>query len=124
MATLTEQSIISAFIGKLVNNENLEKCGWKQGIGEDIPHYNVYSSTFLYKPELIEAFGVTQKLKELWERRGTEFIVSVYVADGKITSVSISKENEGDGARPRGGSLVFTQQDLRIARRILEYITA
>lgn len=124
MALLTSQSIISAFIGKSVNNDNLAKCGWKQGIGEDVPHYNVYSSTFLYKPELIEAFGVTQKLKELWERRGTEFVVSVHVTDGKITSASISKENEGDGARPSGRSLVCTQQDLRIARRILEYITA
>ena len=44
--------------------------------------------------------------------------------DGKIVSAGIGKENSGEGARPSGGgTLVCTQQDLRIARRILEFVT-
>lgn len=122
MATLTETSITSAFIGKIVNADNLKKCTWDSFL--ENKKYTVYSSGFLYDKFLMERFGATQKLKETWERRGTEFTVSVDVFEGKISAARIGKDNTGDGARPSGGGpLTCSQQDLRIARRILEFIT-
>lgn len=67
MTNLTKQSITSAFIGKAINFVNLERCTWCK-ISAD-GHYTVDSSGFLYDNILIERFGVTKKLKELWERR-------------------------------------------------------
>ena len=120
---MTEYEITSIFVGKPVCKENLAKCAHKNG-SDDPQQYIVYSSGFLYRPEQMQLFGVTPRLKEQWERRGTEFTVSVYVHDGQVASCKIAKYNDGEGARPSGGgSLKCTDQDLRIARRILQYIT-
>ena len=120
---MTEHEITSMFVGMPVRMENLANCAHKNG-SDDPQQYIVYSSGFLYRPEQMQLFGVTPRLKEQWERRGTEFTVSVYVHDGQITSCKINKYNDGEGARPSGGGpLKCTDQDLRIARRILRYIT-
>ena len=124
MSSLSFEKIKSKFIGRYVYWDNLAKCAQRNGTATDPAVYIVYSCGFLYKPELMDAFGVTPRLKGLWERRGTEFNVCVYIRDGKIDSCAVDKYREDDGARPSGGgTLKCTDQDLRIARRILEYIT-
>ena len=124
MSSLSFEKIKSKFIGRYVYWDNLAKCAQRNGTATDPAVYIVYSCGFLYKPELMAAFGVTPRLKELWERRGTEFNVCVYIRDGKIDSCAVDKYREDDGARPSGGGpLKCTDQDLRIAHRILRYIT-
>lgn len=123
MMTLSEKDITSQYTGLPVCTENLARCAHKNGSGNEPAVYIVYSCGFLYDQELRELFGVTDKLKEQWERRGTDFNVCVRIKDGKITVCEIDKHHEGDGARPSCQSLKCTQQELRIARRILEFIT-
>ena len=123
MKVLSEKEIISPFIGCQVNVEPLTRCAHKNRATEEGSEYIVYSCGFLYNPALREQFGVTDKLKDLWERRGTEFNVYVYVADGIISACHISKYREGDGARASYNPLKCTQQELRIAQRILSFIT-
>ena len=123
MSTITESDIIRAYIGQPICIENLTKCGHKNRVTHVGTEYIVYSCGFLYKQELREQFGVTDKLKDMWQRRGTEFNVYLNINEGKITSCQISKYREGDGARPSYSSLKCTQQELRIAERILNYIT-
>ena len=124
MTSLIESEIMSQAIGRTVNAEHLARCANRNGIGTNPVVYIVYSCRFLYDRELMEMFGVTDKLKDLWERRGTDFNVCIHLWEDKIVYCGIDKFREGDGARPSGGNdLKCTQQELRIARRILEYIT-
>ena len=124
MTPLSEKEITSQFIDCVINAEALKRCANRNGTGTNPVVYIVYSCRFLYDRELLELFGVTDKLKDLWERRGTDFNVCIHLREDKIVYCGIDKLNEGDGARPSGGrDLKCTQQELRIARRILDYIT-
>lgn len=122
MAQLTENSIAALAVGQKVNEANLAKCTHKTGGRAD---YVAYSCDYLYKRELIELFGVTPKLKESWERRGVEFDIYFHITDGIIDSCRISKTSETTlSARGCADWLVPSQQELRIARRIIQFVTA
>jgi hypothetical protein len=123
MATLSENIITDQFTGLPVNMDHLTRCAHKNGQGTNPAVYIVYSCGFLYKKELLELFGVTDKLKDLWERRGIEFNVCLHITDGKIVSCGIDKYTESGGARPSMTTPKCTQQELRIALRILEFVT-
>ena len=124
MPPLSEKDITSQYIGRSLRPDALARCADRNGTGTNPVVYIVYSSRFLYDRELLDLFGVTDKLKDLWERRGTDFNVCIHLKDDKIIYCGIAKFYEGDGARPSGGrDLKCTQQELRIARRILDYIT-
>lgn len=123
MSKLTEQEICASFIGRAVSADKLSICAQKNGSGREPAVYIVYSCGFLYDQELLELFGVTAKQKDQWERRGTDFNLCFQISDNKIVACTIDKHHEGDGARPSCQDLKCTQQELRIARRILEYIT-
>lgn len=122
--SMSDKEIIVPFVGKSVNQENLARCAHKNGSDKDPAEYIVYSCGFLYKKDLRELFGVTDKLKDLWERRGTEYNVYLYITDNILTAAKILKYTESGGARPTMTTPKSTQQELRIARRILEYVTA
>ena len=123
MATLSEIDITSKFVGHTVCMESLARCAHKNGSGQDPAVYIVYSCGFLYDQELLEQFGVTDKLKDQWERRGTDFNLIIHIKENRIIFCGIDKYHESDGARPSCRSLNCTPQELRIARRILEFIT-
>lgn len=123
MPMLTEPNIFAPFIGLPVNMDHLARCAHKNGSGKEPAEYIVYSCGFLYNQELRELFGVTGKLKDLWERRGTEFNIYLYITDNVLTAANILKYTESGGARPSMTTPKSTQQELRIARRILEFIT-
>lgn len=124
MAVLTEKDITSQFVGKTVSFENLTKYTYRNGTCNDPAVYIAYSCHFLYNRELRELFGVTDKLKEQWERRGIDFNVGVHTIGDKIIYCGIDKYREDDGARPSCRDLKCTQQELRIALRILTYATS
>lgn len=121
--TLSENSITSQYIGLPVRMESLTRCARRNRQTANGDEYIVYSCGFLYDQQLRELFGVTDKLKDLWERRGTEFNLHIYIDGDRIVSCQISKYREGEGARPGYSSLKCTQQELRIAQRILNYLT-
>lgn len=122
MPTLTESEITSRFIGKPVSMERLSKCTQRNGMSQNPAIYIAYSCGFLYKQELRELFGVTDELKEMWERKGIDFNVCIHLIEDKIVFCGIDKYHESDGARPSCRTLKCTQQDLRIALSILQYI--
>ena len=123
MAALSEKDVTSQFVGKVISMEKLTKCAHRNGTGNAPAVYIAYSCGFLYNQELRELFGVTDKLKEQWERRGIDFNVGVHISGDRIIYCGIAKYNESDGARPSYRDLKCTQQELRVAKRILEYIT-
>lgn len=120
MITLTEQAIAAEFIGKPITADPLPEWVWDKW-----DHYAVYFSDHLADDKSLRAqFGITEKLKDLWHRRGTDFSLYFTIKDGIIASCRISKNNPGDGARPSGGGpLKSTPQELRLAIRILKELT-
>lgn len=123
MKQITEQDILNAFIGHSICMNTLTKCAQKNRETAKGTEFIVYSCRFLYDKTLREVFGVTDKLKDLWERQGTEFNIYLYISDGVLTAANILKYTESGGARPSMTTPKCTQQELRIARRILEFIT-
>lgn len=123
MSNLSETDIQKAFTGQSVCMENLTRCARRNRQTANGDEYIVYSCGFLYNQELRELFGITDKLNDIWERRGTEFNVYLYIQDGILTGANILKYTESGGARPSMATPKCTQQELRIARRILDYVT-
>lgn len=120
---LTERNIIEPFIGKTINRDNLARCANKNRETPEGVEHIVYSCGFLYKKDLLERFEVTDALKEKWEHDGVEFNVHVFLDGDVITKAFVDKYREsGACARPVVRALKFTQQELRVARRIMQYI--
>ena len=125
MANLTEQDILAPVIGKSVCLDGLGFYAKRNAETEKGVEHIIYICDLMYDQKLRELFGITEKLKDIWERRGTVFNIYLYLYGGIVREGFIRKFSEGEGARPSGGSsLTCTQQELRIARRILSYITA
>ena len=126
MKKLNEQEITLSFEGKTVNEDNFGKI-FRKNRAEYVAYCNDFSKEYL------DLFGITGVLLESWSYRGVYFSVYVLVKDGKIilsdtyyNSTHLSKYKStytGGHGRPSGYYLKPTQQELRIFRRIMEYIT-
>lgn len=125
MATLSEDNITPLFTSLPVNMEHLTRCARQNLVTAEGVEYISYISSFIRKKELCEMFGITGSLGEKWEYSGTDFVLRVTVSSDVITKICIDKYREygGGHGRPLVRPLKITQQELRIARRILEYIT-
>ena len=125
MSNLSEIDIQKAFIGHSVCMENLTRCADRHTRNtNDGTVYTVFISTFIYSQDLRELFGITDSMREKWERSGVDFNLYITVKDNAITKISTDKYREvGANARPVIRPLKETQQELRIARRIIDYIT-
>ena len=122
MATLSKEEICTSFAGCRLNMDHFHRCAHRNRTNLEYEEYIVYSCGFLYEQELRAIFGVTDKLKDLWERRGVEFNLCLYINDQHIVSCDIFKYTESSGARPSMTTPKCTQQELRIVRRILAYL--
>ena len=120
MARLTEREIFAPFIGKAVN-ERFTELIWHEFEGVHILH----NHEWIDNPALREQFGVTDKLYEDWLYRGIEYELHLPVDDREVLGCYVEKFRQGccGHFKPNIHVLTPTQQELRIARRILEYIT-
>ena len=120
MQKLTEQEIFAPFMGKVVDRKVFDKLARDNG-----KEYVIYSSRYLNDPQLREQFGITDRLKEQWEYSGVDFNLYLCLEGDIITKGHLDKYREGGGGhgRPVIRPLKETQQELRIALRILSYIT-
>ena len=128
MAKLVEHEVFAAVVGERVNEGRLEQLGVSVGAGtgnyEDCTHY------LLTKPEqwddpLMRLFRITPALTSGWHTQDIAFGVQLYIKDGCIAGGRIIKYKEtcsDCGLRPSGYEMAPTQQELRIAKRVLEYL--
>lgn len=126
MKRLDELEIAQGYIGKTFNRENLLAVSYQNGTSYPEKHPRFISDCYHYKQEFLELFGITPLLLESWGYRGIEFSVYVYIADGMITGCKIFKYKNtycGGHGRPSGSELLPSQQEIRIFRRIMDYIT-
>ena len=120
MANLTEQDVISPFIGKKIIDTLPDD--FAQDDGETIVICNI---DYKDEEEYQKMFGITDALLDKWDCRGIVFNLYIERDDDSIADVEIHKYTDEDNwhGRPITNDLTPTQQDLRIARRILSYIT-
>ena len=121
MAALSELCIFASFIGKAVNREALNVLGkFHHGL-----EYNISNCSYMNDTQLRELFGVTERLKEQWEYSAVDFNIYLTIDGSTIVKARLDKYHElgGGHGRPVVRPLKETQQELRVARRILEYLT-
>lgn len=128
MAKLAEHEVFAAVVGERVNDDHLEQLGVSVGAGtgnyEDCIHY-LLTQPEQWSDPLVRLFRITPALTSGWLGRGIAFAVQLYLKDGCIAGGRIIKYKETCsecGLRPSGYEISPTQQELRIAKRILEYL--
>lgn len=121
MPKLTEQDIISPFIGNTVSQEHFNKIGYSNGGN----NYLICNADYINNPQLCEAFGITDRLKWKWGYSGVDFTIYLTIVDNTIREGHIYKAKDGCSGHGRSSSQVLSisQQELRVAKRILQYIT-
>lgn len=120
MTKRTEKEIFSAFIGATIDPQTFNQVAYKNW-----DKYMICNADYINKPQLCEIFGITDRLKWMWGYSGVDFTIYLSVEDGTIKEGHIYKAKEGCGGhgRPTSKVLSISQQELRITRRILQYIT-
>ena len=127
MSKLLEQDIFAAVINQEVNMDNLDKIGFPNGTGyheySDCAEYIISSYDYYETEEFIDRFNLTEKIIEYWDYNGIDYRIYLYIKNNCIAGGNIFKYKETcSGPRPSGDQLTPSQQELRIANRILKYI--
>ena len=120
MIRLTEKEIFSTFIGASIDPQTFNKVARRSG-----DKYLICNADYISDPLLCETFGVTDALKEKWGYSGIDFTISISIDENIISKGCLDKYREGGGGhgRPTIRVLAPTQQELRVARRILQFIS-
>lgn len=120
MNKLTEQDLILPFIGKAMNPETFAKVAYENG-----SEYMICNVDYMDDPQYCDLFGITDRIKWMWKYSGVDLTIYLSVENGILTKAHLYKDKDGCGGHGRSTSCVLTvsQQELRIVRRILEYIT-
>ena len=121
---LSERDIAQTYIGKSVDLVKSSEIFRPNGKYMENDMHIAYCPSF--PAEKRNFFGITYRLYEHWEYYGIDFRVNIYSENGIIKGSEITKHKEGCGGhgRPSGRYLIPTQQELRIFRRIMDYVTA
>ena len=116
MIMLTEHDIKQAYIGKPCNEVRLAEIFNKAG--------TFYPSHC--DRHIKWKFDISPALYIGWEQRGIDFKIQASITDGMISHCGIIKYKDnysGLYARATVRELKPTQQELRLFKRVLEYIT-
>lgn len=116
MEKIHEKDIAQAFIGKPYNLERYSEIFNKANI--------FYCGHCDVRVKM--KFGITPALYIGWEQRGIDLKIHVSVSDGTISHCSIIKYKDnyrGIYTRTPAQELKPTQQELRVFKRVMEYVT-
>ena len=114
MNKLDEREIAKSYIGKPYSPDKLLKVACPNRENE----YMCCNADF--KEEHLALFGVTPRLNEIWQYYGTDFTVYINVKDGAIKDCRIYKARVTWSGRC--SPVTATQQEIRIFRRIMDYV--
>lgn len=126
MIKLDEREIAQSYVGKAVDTEKLLIVSYQNGKSYPDGNDRYIADCYNYKKGLLDLFKITPLLLEKWGYSGIEFTVYLYIEDERLTGCKISKYKNthcGGHGRPSGYELVPSQQEIRIFRRIMDYIT-
>ena len=115
---LTDKNVPDIFVGKKIQRSAYEQIRWSK-------HGVLRICVNTDDEQFIKIFGITGVLIDDWMYRGISLNLTVTIENEVITKCIVDKIREGDCGhfRPVTRVLKPTQQELRIIRRILQYIT-
>ena len=119
MEKLHEHDIAQAFIGKAYDRDKLSKVAKQNAENRYIAECHTY------KNDLLDLFGITSTLLENWGYHGIELSIFITIKDNKIENCGMDKckcSCSGHG-RPKVKVLKPTQQEIRLFRRVMDYVT-
>ena len=121
MKKLNEQEIVQSYIGKTINFDRMLKVFEENG--NDGKEYVAYLDQF--DEDQCSLFNITDILYERWEFYGIQFSIFLDVENKTVCNCVVDKYRETGGyhGRPQTHVLTPSQQELRIFRRIMDYIT-
>ena len=125
MSNLIDTEIAELYNGKNFNKSRILNVGYENGDDQFIVDCVDFGENCNDKQYFMNLFRITPKLIEYWNRYGIRFEVYVDIDDDVITDSFIFKYKDtwtGFG-RPEGEELIPSQQEIRIFRRIMDYIT-
>lgn len=118
MKKLDELVLAQSYIGKSYDIKKLLTVSYQNGDNRYI------ADCHNYKKELLDLFGITSTLLEKWGFYGIEVSIFINIKGNEIENCGIDKcKSCGGHGRPTVKVLQPTQQELRIFRRIMEYVT-
>ena len=117
---LTERDVMESFVGKIINRDKFTALAKDHG-----DEYVIHNIKYEYDRELRKLFGVTDTLQDHWLCSGLDFEIHITLDGDTITNAFLDKYKERETGHCRCITRVLTptQQELRVARRIMEYIT-
>ena len=127
MKRVEEHQVFAAIVGMRLNLEKLGKIATHngKGVGEyaDCEEFAIGDLTVL-EEKLIKRFRITDALIEKWEYGGILFRVYLFIRNGilvggHVFKYKISSENR---CCVVGYEMSPTQQEVRLAGRILDYL--
>lgn len=115
MLKLTEQDIKQAYIGKHCNEERFSEL---------FKAHTFYPSHCDIHTKL--KFSITPSMYIGWDQKGIDFKIQVSTLNGTISHCGIIKYKDnysGLYVRTAPRELTPTQQELRLFKRVMEYVT-
>jgi hypothetical protein len=118
MKKLNDIEIAKPYVGKTFDAEKVKEVFDYNGVHGGFSEY--MATCFYLDKARREKFGITPLLHERWGYAGIDFSVYIHDSNGKIQECHIYKCRNTDFH-----SLVLTptQQEIRVFRRIMDYIT-
>ena len=119
MQKLDELVLAQSYIGKSYDIKKLLTVSYQNGDNRYI------ADCHNYKKELLDLFGITSTLFDNWGYSGIELSIFINIKGNEIESCGMDKckySCSGHG-RPTAKVLHPTQQEIRLFRRIMEYVT-
>ena len=123
MSKLNENEIALSYADKSINTEKLLKLFDKNGKHNGHDACIAYCEHF--DKEKCDLFNITPTLSEYWGYYGIEFHIYLNIENTQVFNCAISKVKYTGGyhGRPSVHVLSPTQQEIRVFRRIMDYIT-
>lgn len=124
MEKLDEKEIATTYKGKLCSMKKLSKLFEENGGCMISDSYEYIARCNYFSSKEFKTFGITDVLYYRWCCNDIKFHVCVYTKNGVIVHSKIFKHQKiYEGGRPSNYELQPTQQEIRIFRRIMDYIT-
>lgn len=130
MERLSEHEVFAAVINETAASSRLDKISSHNGKGNgsycDCEEYVITIADGYFDHRNLSKFRITDGLRKRWRENNIAFCVYLYLKETKIVGGHIFKFRElksSNGLVSSGYEMEATQQELRIVKRILSYIT-
>lgn len=124
MKKLDEMEIAQTYKGKFCSMKKIYQLCNENGSCKISDRSEYIADCNNFSEEEFKKFGITDILYDKWLYNDVEFRIYIHTQNGAIVHSKICKYKKiYGGGRPSNYELQPTQQEIRIFRRIMDYVT-